>query len=88
MEYDNDISCPCLPSTPLTAKIGSPRFASTPTTDQCGSVISRIDHVLESSANQCSKIFETGHSINLKMALEPLFPESFVTAVEMWRPWM
>lgn len=88
MDYDTNMSFSRLSSTPLTARIGSPRFASTPTSDQYGSIISRIDHVLESSANQCSKIFETGHSSKLRMALEPLFQDSYVAAVDIWRPWM
>lgn len=88
LESDVDISLPRLSSTPLTTKIGSPRFASTPTSDKHASIISRIDHVIESSANQCSKIFETGHSVDLKMALEPLFKESCEAAEGMWRPWL
>lgn len=88
LESDVDISLPRLSSTPLTTKIGSPRFASTPTSDKHASIISRIDHVIESSANQCSKIFETGHSVDLRMALEPLFKESCEAAEGMWRPWL
>ncbi|XP_062614830.1 uncharacterized protein LOC134276614 [Saccostrea cucullata] len=88
LESDVDISLPRLSSTPLTARIGSPRFASTPTSDKHASIISRIDHVMESSANQCSKIFETGHGVHLKMALEPLFTESYEAVADMWRPWL
>ena len=88
LESDAEISFPRLSSTPLTAKIGSPRFASTPTSDKHASIISRIDHVIESSANQCSRIFETGHSVDLKLALEPLFKESCEAAEGMWRPWL
>ncbi|XP_061196844.1 uncharacterized protein LOC133205116 [Saccostrea echinata] len=88
IESDADISLPRLSSTPLTARIGSPRFASTPTSDKHASIISRIDHVMDSSANQCSKIFETGHSVNLKMNLEPLFVESYEAVANMWRPWL
>lgn len=88
LESDADISLPRLSSTPLTTKIGSPRFASTPTSDKHASIISRIDHVIESSANQCSKIFETGHSVDLRMALEPFFKESCEAAEGMWRPWL